>query len=253
MDLLRAIVMAFSLFSTIPMPTIQWDERNMRFMMAAFPLVGAVIGLLVWGWQLLAQALGLGTMLTGAGYTLIPIVVTGGIHMDGFADVMDAQSSHASPEQRQRIMRDPHIGAFATIAVTSYLIAYFALACEIPAQRLVPLACIPVISRCLSGLATVSFRTASDQGMLASEQTSARTGVVRTVLAAVLAIAFSIMVTSAPCVSIAMLMSAVGVLVWVKWLADKYYGGMSGDLAGFYLQTAELAMLACIAIVGRLV
>ena len=253
MDILRAIVMAFSMFSTIPMPHIQWDERNMRYMMAAFPLVGAVIGLLVWGWQLLAQALGFGTILTGAGYTLIPIVVTGGIHMDGFADVMDAQSSHASPERRQRIMRDPHIGAFAAIAVACYLIAYFALACELPIGGPVPLACIPVISRCLSGLATVSFRTAREQGMLASEQATARTKGVQTILAVVLAITASVMLTSAPFVSTAVLLSATGVLAWVKWLADKHYGGMSGDLAGFYLQVAELAMLACITVVGRLV
>ena len=60
MSVIVAIVTAFSCFSAIPMPNLPWDERNMRHMMAAFPLVGAVIGLADLAWWLVAQRLGLG-------------------------------------------------------------------------------------------------------------------------------------------------------------------------------------------------
>jgi adenosylcobinamide-GDP ribazoletransferase len=253
MRVINAVITAFSFFSVIPMPQIEWDERNLRYMMAAFPLVGLVIGLLVWGFGLLAQTLGFGPVLTGAGYTLLPVMVTGGIHLDGFADVMDAQSSHASPERRREIMHDPHIGAFATMAVSCYLIAYLAFSSEVPPRDLALLACVPVISRCLSGLATVSFRTSSSQGMLASEQASAHGGVVRTILVCILALAAALMLATSACVSAVALACAAGVLAWVRHLAETHYGGMSGDLAGFFLQLAELAMLACIVVVGRVV
>lgn len=253
MSVLHALVMAFSLFSTIPMPYITWDEHTMRYMMAAFPAVGVVIGALVWGWHALCAALGFGPMLCGAGYTLIPLAVSGGIHLDGFADVVDAQSSHAEPERKREILKDPHIGAFAAMGVSAYLLAYVALACEVPAEHVMLLACVPVVSRCLSGYATVTFRTASDKGMLAAEHATASARVVRIVLGVVYAAVAGFMLLQELVVAAAMLVSSAVALVLVRRLADKSYGGMSGDLAGYFLQVAELVMLACIVFAGRLV
>ena len=253
MSVLRAIVAAFSLFSAIPMPQIRWDESATRYMMAAFPLVGVVIGALVTLWWQLCAILGFGPLPVGAGAALIPLVVSGGIHMDGLADVVDAQSSHAEPARKREILKDPHVGAFAIIGVCGYLIAYVALASEVRAPLLPALACVPVVSRCLSGLATVSFRTSTDQGMLASERSSADTRVVRIVLLAELA---AVVVTLLCCdawVGALVLAAGVGSLAYVRWLAQSQYGGMSGDLAGYFLQVAELAMLAVIVFAGRLV
>ncbi|MDR1217515.1 MAG: adenosylcobinamide-GDP ribazoletransferase, partial [Oscillospiraceae bacterium] len=90
MKFIKPIIIAFSMFSRIPMPTVDWDGGNMRYMMCAFPLVGAVIGLLVWGFGALCVSFGFGVFLRAAGLTVIPIAVTGGIHLDGLCDVADA-------------------------------------------------------------------------------------------------------------------------------------------------------------------
>ena len=42
--MLQAILVAFSMFSALPVPQIRWTKRNMRYALLAFPLVGAVIG-----------------------------------------------------------------------------------------------------------------------------------------------------------------------------------------------------------------
>ncbi len=55
MSLWETVAAAFSVFSRIPVPRTEWTERNMRYMLCAFPLVGAVIGLLLWGWSWLAR------------------------------------------------------------------------------------------------------------------------------------------------------------------------------------------------------
>lgn len=253
MNVLRSIVAAFALFSAIPMPRIEWNSSTTRYMMAAFPLVGVVIGCLVLLWGTVCEALGLGPVLTGAGFALIPIAVSGGIHMDGLADVIDAQSSHAEPARKREILKDPHVGAFAVIGVCCYLVAYVALASEVGGRHVGMLACVPIVSRCLSGLATVRFRAASSTGMLASECGSADVRVVCVVLAAELAAVAVALAAIGPVVGIAVLMAAVGTLAYVRWLAQSQYGGMSGDLAGYFLQVAELCMLACIVFVGRLV
>ena len=49
MIVLETIAVAFSMFSAIPMPQFQWNERNMRFSLCAFPLIGVVIGCVLCG------------------------------------------------------------------------------------------------------------------------------------------------------------------------------------------------------------
>ena len=58
---------------------------------------------------------------------LLPLLVTGGIHLDGFLDVADARSSHQSRARKLEILKDSHVGAFAVIAMGCYLLLYTAL------------------------------------------------------------------------------------------------------------------------------
>lgn len=251
MSLLRSIVAAFSCFSAIPMPHVRWDERDMRYMMAAFPLVGVVVGALMLLWMWVTERLGLGTMARAIGLTLIPVVVSGGIHMDGLADVIDAQSSHAEPERRRQILKDPHVGAFAVIGVACYLLAFAGLASEVTARLVGLIACVPVVSRCVSGLAVVCMQPARKQGMYATADKTAHKPVVRALLVAELCAAAAAMIVLSPACGGCALLAAVAALAYVRWLANRHYGGMSGDLAGYYLQIAELAMLASIVLMGR--
>ena len=249
---LRTIVTAFSFFSAIPMPQIRWDNTNMRYMMAAFPLVGAVIGALWWAWGQVCIAAGLGAMLKGVGFALIPVLVTGGIHLDGFADVIDAQSSHASPERKREILKDPHVGAFAIIGTCCYLMTFAALASELFPYQIPEVACIPVISRCLSGFVTVTFRTSKRDGMLASEQASADVRVVRSMLVVVWVVAGAVLTLQNPATAALSIVVSLAVAAEVVRLARTQFGGMSGDLAGYLLQMVELAMLASLVVAGRL-
>ena len=49
MTVLQTIAVAFAMFSAIPMPQFLWNEKNMRYALCAFPLIGAVIGAICWG------------------------------------------------------------------------------------------------------------------------------------------------------------------------------------------------------------
>ena len=90
MTALETIAVAFAMFSALPCPQPVWTEKNMRCALCAFPLVGAVCGLLLWGWTALAGWLPLPGALAAAGQCLLPVLVTGGIHLDGYADTCDA-------------------------------------------------------------------------------------------------------------------------------------------------------------------
>ena len=98
MIVLETIAVAFAMFSAIPVPQPEWNQRNMRYALCAFPLVGVVIGIAWWAWAAVCGVLEFPALLRAAGFCLLPMAITGGIHLDGYADTSDALASCASPE-----------------------------------------------------------------------------------------------------------------------------------------------------------
>ena len=253
MHLLRSIAMAFSMFSVVPMPALAWDKDNLRDMLAAFPLVGALIGGAVMLWFALCRALAFGPVLTAAGATLIPLLLSGGIHLDGLCDVFDALASHASPEKRREILKDPHVGAFGVIGLCAYLLAYFALCTELsqaPATALF-LALIHVLSRALGGLATALF-PASGEGLFKTFQCAADKNAA-ILLGCWLLLTALMMLLVNVFWGLAALIGALICLAGVYLTAKNKFGGMSGDLAGLCVQLSELVMVGLVMLLQKAV
>ena len=252
---MRALIMAFAAFSRIPVPQIEWDDRNMRYMMAFFPVIGLAIGVALAIWLAICTTIEVGSVLFGVGVAAIPIAITGGIHLDGLADVAAAQSSHAEPARKREILKDPHVGAFAIIAVALYLLVYAGVATELPMARraIMLLASMHVASRCASSIATTMFAGNKREGMLAQFRGSADKRIVPIAIACEFAVAVIVACVANVLAGIAMAVVCVLMLAWIRWYANRQFGGMSGDLAGFFLQMNELAMLAAIVVVLKVV
>lgn len=239
----QTVVVAFSMFSAIPMPRVDWNKDNMRYALCALPLIGAVVGGGCWLWAWLCRLLALPAVLQGAGLCLIPVLLTGGIHLDGYADTCDALASHAEPERRQQILKDPHLGAFAAIRLCCYFVASFALWTALP--RYNAPACLLgfCLSRALGGLATAAFPLAKDTGLAHAFATAADKARVRAVLAAL-----SALFLLALCLSGGALMAAAAAVLFLYYrrMVRVQFGGLSGDLSGWFVQSAELWMLAAL-------
>lgn len=250
MGVLRTVAIAFSMFSRIPMPRVEWNEKNMKNMIAAFPLVGVVIGALLALWAYLCPLIGFGKLVFAAGMTLIPVAVTGGIHLDGFCDTADALASHAQPERRREILKDPHTGAFALISLCAYMLLYFAFASELTVgvRAVLPVGIMHVMSRSLSGLSVVLFPTSASKGLLSTFRESAEKKPSAAILLLLFAAAAAAMIILTPGSGIAMTLAALLCVLWLRLMSVRKFGGMSGDLAGWFLQTAELCMLAALII-----
>jgi len=94
--------------------------------------------------------------------SLIPFIVTGGFHVDGFMDVSDALSSFKTREEKLAILKDPHIGAFAVIRLAVCGLIYIAsliivIASGSAAALVNGIAAGFVLSRCLSALSVLTF------------------------------------------------------------------------------------------------
>ena len=247
MVVLETIGVAFAMFSALPVPRIDWNERNMRYAMAAFPLIGAVIGAL---WCV-CGALPLPDMLRAAGFCLIPVAVTGGIHLDGYADTSDALSSYGDREKKLDILKDPHCGAFAVIYGGVYLLAYAGFAYEVFAAGHILLICpLFVLSRALSGLCAVNLPNARKSGMLCAFTSGVQRRTATLTLVGLAAAAG--MVWMSP--TAGGMAAAFAVLSALKYrrFALAQFGGVTGDTSGFFLQLCELCGLIGVWIGGLL-
>lgn len=251
MHVLKGLVIAFASYTRIPMPQVDWSAENRRWSMCFFPLIGVVVGGLIWLWLALCDGLHIGPFLRGVIGAVLPLLVTGGIHMDGFMDVTDAMSSWQTKEKRLEILKDAHVGAFAVIACGAYLLLMAGLLSECTAAQGLGLTAAFVLSRSMSAYAMVALPQAKKQGMLADNARNADHHRVRLASWGWFAAAAVAAVCGLGWYGLALPAGALACLGWYAHRAKKYFGGISGDQAGWYVQVTELVGLG-LTVLGRM-
>lgn len=89
------------------------------------PLVGLMLAVIVCAAWWVLDLIGVPAILTGAVLTALYFIANGFIHLDGFMDCSDAiLSRRPELEERQRILKDSHVGAFAVIALAFMLMIF---------------------------------------------------------------------------------------------------------------------------------
>ena len=253
MSIINSFFIALSMYSRIPVPRVDWKKENMRYAMCFFPMIGVAIGAVMYlaGW-LLDKAV-VSTLFRGVVFTLIPIIITGGIHMDGFMDTMDALGSWGDREKKLEILKDSHAGAFAILGMGCYLMWSVAVWSELPAEVLGVCSVSFVLSRALSGFSVVTFPAARNSGLLKMFQDGAQKKVVRiTMCLYVATVVIMMAVMDARAMTGAVAGAMIAFLYYIV-VSRKQFGGVTGDLAGFFLETVELAMFTGILVtcIGR--
>ncbi|MGI6634698.1 MAG: adenosylcobinamide-GDP ribazoletransferase [Christensenellales bacterium] len=253
MSLLRSLLLTLSTYTRLPLPRVEFREEDMQYVLCFVPLAGVLVGLFFWAWDMLAQAMAWGGALKAAGFTLIPLWVTGGFHMDGFLDTSDALASWQPREKKLDIMKDPHMGAFAVIRGGMYLLAMLALYSEVNTTgQVIAVALGFVLSRCVAILMCVVLPNARGSGMIQRFQQAQHRKAV--CLAAGL-FAFVSLTMGYIWAGPLMLLgaAAAGVVgLWFYAMAQRQFGGITGDLAGYLVQMAELGFAAGVVFLGRL-
>ncbi len=253
MTFFKSLLVALSTYSIVPVPQFEWNEKNMKYAICFFPVVGILCGAVLYGWYALCVWLSVSAVLFGVVAVCLPLLLTGGIHMDGYMDTVDALASHQSRERKLEILKDSHIGAFAPIYLGIYLLLNFGLLHEIYLQGNV-LTVLPVyiLSRSLSALCAVNLPNARKSGMLCAytQDTDRKKATVAMVILAMVCMAGTVALSWIPG-SIAVAAFVLAVLFY-RSMAMKQFGGVTGDTSGFFLQICELAAMAGIWVGGLL-
>lgn len=252
MKLMQAFIIAFSMYSRIPMPKTTWNEENMKYAMCFFPAIGVIIGVLQY---LIGQALlesNCGTLFFAAVMTLLPLLVSGGIHMDGFMDTMDALGSYGDKEKKLAILKDSHSGAFAILGLGCYLVWSLGVWSEVRSDMLGVISCGYVLSRTLSGYSVVTFPSARERGLVKTFKEQAAEKTVRITMVFYLCAAGAAMLWFDLAKAVGALAMAGIVFGHYRHICKVQFGGVTGDLAGYFLQMCELAMVTGVLAVGYL-
>ncbi|MDY3917643.1 MAG: adenosylcobinamide-GDP ribazoletransferase [Candidatus Limivivens sp.] len=253
MNLIRSFFIAFSMYSKIPMPRTEWTKEAMKYAMCFFPLIGVVIGGVMMLWACFGSRLfGWDSLFFTAVCVLIPVAVTGGIHLDGLLDTADALSSYKPMEQKLEILKDSHAGAFAIIIGICYFVADLGIYSELTMEAVPVLALSFLLSRAFSGLAIVTFRMAKNTGLAATFSDMAVKGRVKITMLCYIVVVTGLMIVLHPGLGTAAFAAALVSFFGYRHMAYSKFGGITGDLAGFYLQICELLMAAVIILGARL-
>ena len=242
MVILETIAVAFSMYSAIPTPQFEWTEKNMKYALCAFPLIGVVIGFVCWAIAALCGVVGIPAIFQAALLCAAPVLITGGIHLDGFADTSDALASHADRQKKLEILSDPHVGSFAVIKICVYFIIMFAAWASLRTFMPVPFICSFCMSRVLSALAVSAFPMAKKTGLAYTFAVSSERKRVCGILIVADILLFAAMAI-ASLVGLFMALAAHLMFAVYYAISRRIFGGITGDLAGWFLTLAEMWML----------
>ena len=132
-------------------------KRKYALYYVLFPLIGVIIGGMVWLWGFYGRYITNSEGFYAMIFVMIPVFLTGGIHLDGLLDTSDAIHSYQPRERKLEILKDSHAGAFAIITAVVYFLLYYGMYHEITLQGL-PVVCIGfVLSRALGSFSIASF------------------------------------------------------------------------------------------------
>ena len=239
---MRALLVAIGFLTRLPVPGYTYDDaRAKAASLAWYPLVGALIGLLlgVLGWALrdTSALLSAGLLVTAW------VAVTGALHLDGLADSADAWiGGMGDREKTLAIMKDPRSGPAGVVALVLLLLLKFSALTSLGPAPWAALLLAPLLSR--ASLAALFLTTPY-----------VRSGGLGTALvdAPRQACMIAVLVSAAACLAfggrglLALVLAAAVFGLWRRACMFRL-GGCTGDTAGALAEMVEVAVLVGLAL-----
>lgn len=228
---------ATTFLTTLPAPNFVLPQGGLGQAGRWFPLIGLVIGLLLWAVQSLA-AYFFPPLLTGALIVLAWVALTGGLHLDGLADCCDGLLATTSRERRLEILRDPRVGSFGALGLILILLLK-----TLAAGMVMPVALLiaPVWARWLL-LWAARQPQARPGGMGASFAAGVTPEVI--LVAGALPVLLLFFADWRGLVGVGL--ATLAMLGLVR-LARNRIGGVTGDLYGLVVEVSEVVILLAFA------
>ncbi len=228
---------------TLPHPPAPADYTRST---AWYPCVGLLIGVPGALLALLADR-HVPESLVALGVLILPVALTGALHLDGLADSCDGLFALRSREDRLMILKDSRIGTFGAIGLLMVLLSRYVALAALQPETLISVALLaPCIGRWSMLLSLRSFPAARPgsglAGLFAHERGTW----------AEMAATATVVVASGALAGLGAAIAIVGSLVItlaIGRLAVARLGGVTGDIYGATSECVELGVQVAWAVV----
>lgn len=244
---MKGLLIAVQFLTIIPIRA-SFPEEDFSGATVFFPIVGLLIGFTL-GLLYFATSLYLSSFTAAMVIVVGEIILTSGLHLDGFMDTIDALAGGKGRKETLAIFKDTHTGAKGVLAVFALLLGKFVLVAEFPPPIIYPLLLtMPTIGRWVQVGVMVLFPYARKAGL----GTDFIVNISRWHLPA--ATLFTLLLTGC-LLGIPGLISlvAIGIMVY-GWavLLTRRLGGLVGDIYGAFCEVGEVLLLLIMAVLLRL-
>lgn len=240
---MRGLITAIRTLTRLPIPGQDCDPfaRSLPF----FPLVGALLGLLLAAVALWFASYWQWTLGAGVAAALLAVWLTRGLHLDGLGDVADALGGGYTPERRLAIMKDPHLGAFGVMAIVGVLLIKTAAYERLAAYQAWRWMVLPsVLARTMLVALAVSLPYARREGGTARGFVQ---GARAAHLLAALGLAAVLSVVIAGATGVVLLGLSLAATLGLRAWMRRHFGGVTGDLLGMANEVLEAGVLVALA------
>ena len=236
---MQSFISALAHLTRLPLPAVPFDEESFGRSTAFFPLAGLVLGGILAAFWLLAAPF-LPAPLLAALLVVGMVILTGGIHLDGFIDGVDGLFSGRSRERKLEIMRDSRVGAFGVLGLVCLLLLKYNLFLVLPRESLPLLLVVtPALSRWGITLAAAHFPYARAEGM--GKLHGAYTGKREVAIATLTAAAASGAALGAA--GLCLLAAGGALTFFAGFRVTRTLGGLTGDIYGLINELMEVFLL----------
>jgi adenosylcobinamide-GDP ribazoletransferase len=218
-----------------------WSEGALARSVAMFPLIGLLIGAAGALAFAIAIWLGLPPALAAVLAVAVQVLLSGGLHEDGLADLADGFGGGRTREEKLQIMRDSRLGSFGAVALILALLARIGAIAALaqPATVGAVLLAAGAISRAMMPPLMLWLAPARSDGLAAASGRPQPARVLTGLgLATLLALALL-----APLRALSAILLAAGGVLGLAILARRQIGGHTGDVLGAAQQLAEIGCL----------
>ena len=242
---MRAFLLNVSFFTRLPVAKFApYSDERYQKSIKYFPYIGLIIGFFV---ALPTLITSLPEMYTAVLSILVYLIISGGIHLDGYADTLDGLLSGRTGERVFEIMKDSRMGAFGTIGIGLYFLILFVFLQNL-SFNIVLLS--PYVAKlCASIIAGFSKYPVEKTGMgkLFLDVNTFATGGVHFVIGLLL-----IFILGNLNAVIAMFI-CMAIAFYIRHWHYRIIGGLTGDSIGFIVESSWLIFIVAYQIISILI
>jgi adenosylcobinamide-GDP ribazoletransferase len=242
---MRHLLIALQFLTILPVPSPrQCEPGDLGRSTAWFPLAGLMIGSLLWLADLVVAPL-FPRHLTDALLVALLALISGGLHLDGLADVCDGLAARGDKQRFLEVMKDSHVGAIGAAGLVVGLLVKYAALLALPIYLKRPaLLLVPALARFAQLVVLAGSRAARADGLGNAFLIGLGPGQLLVATATILPLAW-------------LSLQSIGLVAWLavtfwalftRWYFTRRLDGISGDIVGCTSETAEIiALLAVVA------